>query len=45
MRFPDFRHPLVVLTGILALLLATPLFSNAEEARLVSINDEFDFLH
>ena len=31
MRFPDFRHPLVVLTGILALLLATPLFSNAEE--------------
>ena len=31
MRFPNFRHPLVALIGILALLLAAPLNSNAEK--------------
>ena len=31
MRFPNFRHPLVVLVGILALLLFVPLSSSAEE--------------
>ncbi len=31
MRFPDFRHPLVAFVGFLALLLAAPLFSSAEE--------------
>ena len=31
MRFPNFRHPLVALAGIWALLLVVPLSSNAEE--------------
>ena len=31
MRFPNFRHPLMALVGIWALLLAAPLASNAEE--------------
>ena len=31
MRFPNFRHPLVALIGIWALLLAAPLSSRAEE--------------
>lgn len=31
MRFPNFRYPLVVLVGVLAFLLVTPLSSNAEE--------------
>ena len=31
MRFPNFKHPLVALIGILAFLLAAPLFSSAEE--------------
>ncbi len=31
MKFPNFRHPLVVLVGILVLLLATPLPSSAEK--------------
>ena len=31
MRFPNFRHPLVVLVGLLALLLLAPLSSSAEE--------------
>ena len=30
MRFPNFRHPLMALVGILALLLATPLLSRGE---------------
>ena len=31
MRFPNFRHPLVALVGILAFLLVAPLDSSAEE--------------
>ncbi|RKU15836.1 hypothetical protein C6500_18655 [Candidatus Poribacteria bacterium] len=31
MRFPNYRHPLVVLVGVLALLLVAPLGSSAEE--------------
>ena len=31
MRFPNFRHPLVLLVGLLAFLLLTPLSSSAEE--------------
>ena len=37
MKFPNFRHPLVALVGILALLLAAPLASSAaEEASALS---------